>query len=337
MILSTVMVAALCGAVLALLWQAARRSAPSTAHDQDLALVRQAKTELDEAIARGDVTPEDARAEQADLRRRALAVAKLDKGQKPLISGAMTPELLFAAGTVVVACAGFLMLAKPPAPPSEDTQGVAAPPRASIPPQGDTDAYLGFGQERFAQGDYRGAFDSYSAAARSAPDQAGPWLAQGEALIAAQRGQVTPAAMLAFAEAEKRSPGNPISQYYVGLERLQQGDAPAAQKIWQDLKARSRTDAPWMATVERGLAEAARQLGEEPGDSGIGLEQIEAMVAGLAARLEDDGDDPQGWLMLARSYVVLGKPEKARYALKRLGALPDVPTEIKAQAEGLTT
>lgn len=43
-------------------------------------------------------------------------------------------------------------------------------------------------------------------------------------------------------------------------------------------------------------------------------EQIEAMVAKLAARMEENPDDEQGWVMLARSYKVLGRLEDAAKA-----------------------
>jgi cytochrome c-type biogenesis protein CcmH len=41
---------------------------------------------------------------------------------------------------------------------------------------------------------------------------------------------------------------------------------------------------------------------------------IRGMVERLSERLARDGSDPEGWLRLVRSYIVLGEPEKARAA-----------------------
>lgn len=45
---------------------------------------------------------------------------------------------------------------------------------------------------------------------------------------------------------------------------------------------------------------------------------IESMVAGLAARLESEPDDPEGWRMLAKSYRVLGRAEASASAYREL-------------------
>lgn len=333
MIASAALVVGLALGVLALLWQAGRARADLATGRPDIALVRQAQADLDVSIARGEISEADARSEQADLRRRALAVARLDDKQSPLKPGPIGAEFAVAAAVVAIGAFGFVWLSEPPQEPPAQADQVPAPPRAGV-SASDFDALMAAGQARFAERDFRGAFDAYAAAAQQKPKSPVPWLAQGEALLAAGLGEVSPAAMLAFAEAEVRSPGNPISQYYTGLERLQQGDAATARQIWTALKERSRPGAPWLPQVERGLDEAEKQLGisEAASEGSVGIEQIEAMVAGLAARLEEERDDPMGWLMLARSYLVLDRPDDARAALARLEALPSVPADVSEQA-----
>lgn len=51
------------------------------------------------------------------------------------------------------------------------------------------------------------------------------------------------------------------------------------------------------------------------------MRQIGAMVGGLARKLEQNPDDPQGWLMLARSYRVLEQFDKAAGAYAQAQAL----------------
>ena len=46
-------------------------------------------------------------------------------------------------------------------------------------------------------------------------------------------------------------------------------------------------------------------------------EQVEAMVAKLAARMQEKPDDPEGWNMLGRSYMSLGRPDDALAAFKQ--------------------
>jgi cytochrome c-type biogenesis protein CcmH len=50
--------------------------------------------------------------------------------------------------------------------------------------------------------------------------------------------------------------------------------------------------------------------------SGDQMTAIRGMVAGLAARLQTNPDDPEGWVRLVRAYAVLGETEKREAALK---------------------
>ena len=53
----------------------------------------------------------------------------------------------------------------------------------------------------------------------------------------------------------------------------------------------------------------------------IAPEQIEGMLAGLVEKLKKNPDDSKGWVMLARSYKVLGRFPEAANAYGRAGAL----------------
>lgn len=61
---------------------------------------------------------------------------------------------------------------------------------------------------------------------------------------------------------------------------------------------------------------------------------IEAMVASLDRRLENDPRDMDGWQRLIRSYSVLGRPGAARDALDRaVAAFGQASTEARALRE----
>lgn len=311
------------------------RSLPSARFAHDFELLKAEEMALESQIAAGEVMPEEASALRNELRRRVLSLRRLADAAPDLKDGPV-PMAYGAVGVVLVLCAGVYIwtthntvIEKTPKLPTAKMQ------RGKLQQGADFNALMQEGQKRFANGNHAGAFDAYKAASALEPRRVEAWLAQGEALVAAEKGQISPAAMLAFAQAEQASPGNPVTQYYSGLERLQQGDAAAAQAIWRALKARSRPSAPWMPQLNRGLDAAARALGQEGEQDGgpeIGIEQIEGMVAGLAARLEAEPDDPQGWLMLARSYMVLGRQSDASDALSRLEELPDVPSDVASTA-----
>ena len=108
--------------------------------------------------------------------------------------------------------------------------------------------------------------------------------------------------------------------------RLQTGDMQGAVDAVSVARDHFRA-APF---VLQKIDEAARALGLDivetgtrgPTDADIAAasnlteaersDMIEGMVAGLAARLAEDPSDADGWVMLVRSYVTMGRPDKAR-------------------------
>ncbi|HEX4767613.1 MAG TPA: c-type cytochrome biogenesis protein CcmI [Lichenihabitans sp.] len=171
----------------------------------------------------------------------------------------------------------------------------------------------------------------------------------GQALVMAADGVVTQQARAAFDAALKTDPKQPQSRFFTGLAAEQDGDKAKARAIWQKLADEAPPGASWLDMVHRriagldgngpaGTAVAPAAVSPPPKAPGAGAampgppagpmasaiasmpaEQqqaaIRGMVEGLAARLAENGHDPEGWLRLVRAYTVLGDVGKARQAL----------------------
>ena len=68
----------------------------------------------------------------------------------------------------------------------------------------------------------------------------------------------------------------------------------------------------------------------ETGDTGFTPERIQANVAALAKKLEQNPNDVQGWIMLARSYTSLEKYQEASAAYKKATELKSNDADLLA-------
>ncbi len=83
----------------------------------------------------------------------------------------------------------------------------------------------------------------------------------------------------------------------------------------------------------RQLTELGREMQLTPTQHSADTADIADMVERLAARMEETPDDFEGWVMLGRSYTVLGETEKAREAIDNAARLaPDNPDVLTLQA-----
>ena len=225
--------------------------------------------------------------------------------------------------------------------------------------------WLALGRARLQQGETQTALAAFAKARDLAPDSPRVAASYGEALVLANEGTVTPQAARLFREAAQQEPNNPQVAYYRALAEFQDGKARAALERWAKMVANSAPNAPWLDVVERHMAAAERQLDMEPGrtfasvapedapapgetagdapangptreqmaaaedmDPAQRREMIEGMVAQLAARLESNPDDLDGWLRLARAYTVMESFDKARDALARAADLAPENVEV---------
>jgi len=143
---------------------------------------------------------------------------------------------------------------------------------------------------------------------------------------------VTADARAAFERALQIEPETPTASYHLAAALAQEGRIAEAVASWQGMLARLPPGSPWRAAAEQAIAEGRQRLasaGPEAGpdrqdlEAAAGMSQedrnatIETMVAGLDEKLRKDPGDLEGWFRLIRSYVVLGRAEDARDAVKR--------------------
>jgi cytochrome c-type biogenesis protein CcmH len=194
---------------------------------------------------------------------------------------------------------------------------------------------------------YSDAAEAYGQAIRLLGPSAKRLSGQGQALVLANNGVVTEDARRALERAAELDPTLVEPRILLAIAKEQDGQFAAAVADWRALLAKETGDQPWREMVEKriaadevhlagkrvveppqpGTAETGAQGHGGPNEADIAAAQnmsaadrqamIERMVQGLAARLEQQGDDLPGWLKLVRAYSVLDRKGDAVKALQR--------------------
>ena len=104
------------------------------------------------------------------------------------------------------------------------------------------------------RGDHERAAAFAESAVEENPNDIEAWTALGNALTEHAGGQLTPAALYAYGQAERRNPRSPAPGYFLGLALLRTGQPERTRAIWAELLAEAPTDAPWRAVLAERLA-----------------------------------------------------------------------------------
>jgi len=216
------------------------------------------------------------------------------------------------------------------------------------------DGYKTLASMYFSARNYPEAAAAYRNAVDLGSTDAATWSALGESVVMANDGSVVPEALAAFTNALNKDSRSERSRFYMGLAEEQIGNLRRAVAIWRDLEKTSDPGAPWMAMVREHITFFSKQGGFDPATvepsppspgamtaaisaMGNALQNktgggtpppaaqaapsadqdatIQGMVAKLAAEMQKNPGDVDGWRRLANAYNVLGERDKAQQAI----------------------
>jgi cytochrome c-type biogenesis protein CcmH len=312
---------------------------------------------LDSDIAQGRLAADDAAAVRAEITRRMLAAADQEtENSQPAVLGAAATSwrIGVAIGIAALLPAAALAIYATVGAPSAIERGGSA---AAAPATDDRAKKLAAAAEQLkarlqqepghVEGwvllartfvsleRYPEARSAYAQAIALAPKEPRLHAELGELLVLAAGGEVNAEAEAEFAKAGD----DPRARFYGAEAALQRGDAETAKAGLRALLATAPPEAAWRKVVQERLAEISPDeqpsvvKGSGPSAKDVAAAQsmspeerqamIRSMVDRLAARLEQNPNDKDGWTRLARAYDVLGESEKAEAARTRAAQLPE--------------
>jgi cytochrome c-type biogenesis protein CcmH len=305
----------------------------------------------------GVIGEKEADLAKIEIERRLIAAAKNVTEPRPISPAWRTVALVSAVGLVVLGSVNIYALRGSPdktEPPAATAAQEPAPeaPAAGTPTTAEVDAMIGKLAKRLEQnpGDaegwrmlgwsyfntqrYEESAAAYGKATAIEPANLDYKAGHAEALVQAAQGTVTPRAQELFAEVLKADPKELRARFYTALAREQAGDFSAALDGWLSLLAEAPADAGWVPDVKDRIAGLAKKTGRDvsaalastprpqaPAAGGLASSEqqttVEGMIAKLAAKLDANPRDRDGWAMMIRSLKVKGDDDGAAAALKQ--------------------
>ena len=338
----------------------ARKAARAPAEaDPTLGLYQRQLAEIDDLVDRGLLDPTERRTAHAEAGRRLLAAADGEGGSAAAGRFDRTAAICLAAALPAVALAVYMVIGAPGLsdqpfgkrveewratdPSSLDPQKLAAVLKTILRDRpGDVEGLRFLAQAQIASDEAFEATANLRKAIALAPQRADLWQMLGSAIMAENDGNIVPDAEEAFKQALRRDPTLPGPRYFLGRARIEAGAPEEGLALWRALLAELPEDMPARGGLVADIA-AVERTGRIPQRQAAPAAEtpemqaaVRSMVDGLAARLAQNPDDPEGWIRLVRAYTVLGETDKRDAALATARArYKDRPQVMAGLAQAL--
>jgi cytochrome c-type biogenesis protein CcmH len=347
-------------AIFAVLWPLSRGSRPQN-DGSEAAVYKDQLTEIDRDVAADLIGSSEAQAARVEISRRLLAAAD---NQRDPPSGSNVRLRRIAAvmalvGLPIVAVGFYYPLGSPGLGDfplaQRDRTPAATQPLDNLVAQveqhlesnpNDARGWNVLAPVLARLGRYDDAVRAYHNSITYGGDSAERRADLGETLTAAAGGVVTAEAKAEFERAIALNADDVKASYFLGLAAEQDGRLAEAATIWRTMLGKAPANAPWRPLVQAALVRvggspapalsndavaAAKDMNETDRST-----MIRGMVERLATRLQQNGDDVEGWLRLVRAYMVMGDQDKAKGALTEARqAVANNPERLRLLNEGL--
>ena len=314
----------------------------------DVAVYKAQLAELEEDIAQGRLSDEEAETARLEIQRRLLKAAdRQEVGTTPATS--LTGKFIMIAGLVLACSALYLEVGTygmPDFPKEVEEAGEGEERQKLVEFVGKIKArleedpsskvgWMALGQFENRLGNFPQSAAAFERAWELDPENFDLMIMYMESLIVLSDGKMSPASLLMLEKALASNPDHPGVQYYVALLDYQSGKKKEALERWQSIVEKSPPDAPWTRQINQVIAMTRQELGlaqAAPIAPNVDREQMRAaqdmspeeqqqmirsMVQRLADRLEENPEDGMGWQRLGRAYQVLGERARAIDAYKK--------------------
>ena len=321
-----------------ILVRAAGAAAGASDADPAQAVYRRQLSEIDDLAERGLIGEPERKSAHAEAAKRLLAAADAPTRAWTADAKARGFVLLAVAAAPALALGVYLALGSPGAPDQPyaarlkawrngDLMQLTPPEAAAVLRQvtgerpTEAEGYRLLGMVEGAAQNPLGAVRALRKAAELAPQRPEIWQMLGEAEIVVAGGKVDANAQAAFRRLLALQPGDPSARFFLAQAKADAGDKVAAVADLKALLADMPAADQRRAAVEASIARLEGQ--PAPVRDPQQLAMIQGMVAGLAAKLKENPDNPDGWVRLVRAYAVLGDTQtrddayasaRARYA-----------------------
>jgi cytochrome c-type biogenesis protein CcmH len=323
----------------------------AAAGDNELAVYRDQLAEIETERAQGLLGGSEAEGARVEIARR--LIQRADEKQRASTTPHGSPlrarqAVLYAAAAIpVIGIAVYLAIGSPQLPGRPyatrlDTpieEATAADLVAKVEAHLRQNPEDGRGWDVLApmylrMGDFAQSADAYQRASRLLGESPKRLAGFARAIIMVQNGVVSEPARQAYVKLRALDAKALEPQVWLAIAREQDGDLAGAAAEYKSLLAAAED--PWRGLLEERLRAATERLAggktnvprealtAPPADAMAGAAAmspadrekfIGQMVDGLAARLQQNGNDLEGWMRLVRSYVVLGRRNEATTAL----------------------